>query len=333
LSLLEDEQESGLIWYFLFRQSPNLPMVYFTGHHMMYQPAQSDPQLNPFLLDSPTAYTRWRDGKLAGYPSSLEDLIVEILDPRRLSTAEHGAILDRCRRSNMAIYVSTTGEDADKDIIRRLGEQFGLTRLDHNRGADEDAVTSLKVQSDALHAGYIPYTDRPIAWHTDGYYNDLDRQIHGLVLHCVHPAASGGENALLDHEIAYILLRDRDPEHIRALMHPEAMTIPANVVDGKELRPEQTGPVFSVRPDGRLHMRYTDRKRNILWRDDPGTTAAVAALKEILHSELAYGFQGRLEAGWGLICNNVLHTRTKFEDGERSRLLYRARYYDRIRDT
>jgi hypothetical protein len=41
-------------------------------------------------------------------------------------------------------------------------------------------------------------------------------------------------------------------------------------------------------------------------------------------------FKGKLEAGQGLLCNNVLHTRSGFNDGEQSRLLYRARYFDRI---
>jgi hypothetical protein len=33
----------------------------------------------------------------------------------------------------------------------------------------------------------------------------------------------------------------------------------------------------------------------------------------------------------GLVCNNVLHDRSGFRDGAtRKRLVYRARYYDRI---
>ncbi len=296
-------------------------------------PTMTDPENSPFDLDQPEAYQRWRQAKLEAHPTRVEDLIVEVQDPRHLTPAEHGAILDRCRRANMAIYVSGLGEDPDKDIIRALGEQFGLRRLDHNAGADQDAITSLKVQTDDRHAGYIPYTTRPIAWHTDGYYNRPDRQIHGLLLHCVHPAASGGDNDLLDHEMAYLALRDRNPGYVRALMHPLAMTIPANLAGGEDGRPEQPGPVFSVRPDGHLHMRYTDRKRNIAWHDDPLTQEAVIALKEILDSGLAAHFHARLEPGWGLICNNVLHTRTGFEEGQPPRLLYRARYYDRLGGT
>ncbi|WP_295434314.1 TauD/TfdA family dioxygenase [uncultured Thiodictyon sp.] len=295
------------------------------------------PPAGPFALADPDAYGRWRDARLAAAPTSLADLIVAVRDPRDLTAAEIDAILGRCRHANMAIYVGQTGDDPDKTIPARLGAQLGLHRLDHNRGADEDAITSLRIQTDARHAGYIPYTDRPIAWHTDGYYNTPERQIHGLLLHCVHPAAAGGANALLDHEIAYCLVRDQDPNFIRVLMHPRCMTIPANPGDGAdegtELRPEQSGPVFSVRADGRLHMRYTNRARNIVWRDDPLTLAAVDCLKTLLHTPSPWHLEGRLEPGWGLICNNVLHTRTRFTEGPLPRLIYRARYYDRIAGT
>lgn len=291
---------------------------------------------SPFDPDDPDdrdSYLHWRERKLAAHPRTVGDLIVEIRDPRHLSEAEHAAILQRCGRCNMAIYAAATGEDPDKEIIRSLGLRFGLRHLDHNPGADEDAVTSLTVQSDAYHQAYIPYTDRPIAWHTDGYYNDREHQIHGLLLHCVHPAAQGGENQLLDHEMAYLALRERNPDYVRALMHPQAMSIPPNVVDGRETRPERVGPVFSIRPDGRLHMRYTDRSRSILWREDDLTRAAVQALKDILHSPGPWHFKARLEAGQGLISNNVLHTRSAFQDDDRPRLLYRARYYERVAGT
>jgi len=305
-------------------------------------PTLALPVGSPFDLENSAAYAAWREAKLAAAPRSLDELIVEIGDPRHLTESEHGAILERCRRANMSIYVGRTGDDPDKSIPALLGERFGLRRLDHNRGADEDAITSLRVQDDARHAGYIPYTNRPIAWHTDGYYNDPKHQIHGLLLHCVHPAEQGGENALLDPEIAYIRVRDQDPDFIQGLMHPECMTIPANPgeavggygTEGEvDLRPDRPGPVFSVAPDGHLHMRYTDRSRSIRWRDDPLTTAAVACLKSVLREPSPWHFQGRLESGWGLICNNVLHTRTGFTDGAEPRLLYRARYHDRIEGT
>lgn len=276
---------------------------------------------------------RWRDGKLACYPARVEDLVVEVREPRHLTPAECDAILALCRRANMAIYAGPDRDVEDKDIPRLLGRQLGLVHLDHNPGADEDAISSLTPRSDGMQQGYIPYTDKAIAWHTDGYYNAPDRQIHGMLLHCVQPAAVGGENQLLDHEIAYMLVRDRNPEFIRALMHPQAMTVPAHRVEGEELRPERPGPVFSVTAQGHLHMRYTDRTRSLRWRDDPVTAEAVAFLKEILLTQSAWHFAAKLRSGWGLVTNNSLHTRTRFEPCTPPRLLYRARYYDRIRDT
>lgn len=296
-------------------------------------PVPSSLLASPFSLEHPDLYARWRERRLEEAPTRIEDLIVEIADPRRLTQTEHAAILDRCRRANMAIYAGRTGNDPDKDLVRALGTDFGLHRMDRNMGADEDAITSIKVQTDIRHREYIPYSTKAIAWHTDGYYNSPAHQIHGMVLHCVQPAEHGGANGMLDHEIAYILVRDQNPAYIRALMQPQAMTIPANVMDGQVMRPEQAGPVFAVTPSGRLHMRYTDRKRNILWQGGPLATAAVACLQQVLRSRTPWHLEGRLESGWGLVCNNVLHTRTGFDDGPKPRLLYRARYYDRIEGT
>jgi hypothetical protein len=288
------------------------------------------PQESPFHLENKSGFEHWKRNKLANYPRSINELVVEIRDPRALAPVERSALLALCRKTNMAIWAGLSGHDSDKEIIRGLGHAFGLERLDHNMCADNDAITSLTVQSDALRQGYIPYSNRPIAWHTDGYYNRPDQQIHGLLLHCVHPAAEGGENELLDHEIVYLRLREENPDYIRALMHPQAMTIPANEVEGEELRPARSGPVFAVYPDGHLHMRYTDRSRSIEWRDDPLLQEAVEHLKAILKTPSPWHFKGRLEAGQGLLCNNVLHTRSAFSDGDRPRLLYRARYFDRI---
>jgi len=286
---------------------------------------------NPFNLDDDTAYQAWRKRKLADYPERIEELIVEVNDPRQLTKAEHAAILSRCRKTNMAIYAGPTGSDPDKDIPRLLGEQFELTELDCNMGADDDGITTLQVVDSEWRGSYIPYTNRPIHWHTDGYYNLAEQQIHGLLLHCVAPAAKGGENALLDHEIAYIHLRDANPDYIRAFMKTDAMTIPPNIENGVELRPVRSGPVFSLLPDGNLHMRYTARTRSIEWSADPLVREAADTLTALLASDSRYIFRGTLQPGQGLISNNVLHDRSGFDEDEtHKRQLYRLRYFQRM---
>jgi hypothetical protein len=289
---------------------------------------------NPFDPDNDAAYAAWRERKLDGYPVAVEELIVEVNDPRQLTAAEFEALHARCRKTNMAIVAGPTGNDPDKAIPRSLGSRFGLTELDCNMGADDEGVTTLKVVGSDWRGSYIPYTNRPIHWHTDGYYNRQERQIRALLLYCVSPAARGGENALLDHEIAYIHLRDTDPDQLRALMKPEVMTIPPNVEGGIELRPARSGPVFSVLADGTLHMRYTARTRSIEWSPDPLTRAAVAVLNAFLDSDSPYIYRAILQSGQGLICNNVLHDRSGFDDDEtHTRQLYRLRYYQRMAGT
>ncbi|GAB6042092.1 TauD/TfdA family dioxygenase [Endothiovibrio diazotrophicus] len=294
------------------------------------------PADSPFNLENDDAYRRWRDAKLADYPAAVEALVVEVRDPRRFSDAELAALRRRVEKTNLVIYAGATGDDPDKAIARRAGEQLGLVAMDANYLSDDDGLTSLTVNPGGERAKYIPYTDRPISWHTDGYYNLPERQIRGLLLHCVHAAASGGENALLDQEIAYILLRDADPGHIRALMQGDAMTIPPGKDSEGGERGDAVGPVFAYHAaSDSLHMRYTARKRNIVWSAAPAVQAAVAALGELLASDLPYIYRARLEPGMGLLCNNVLHDRTGFNDPENAsrRLVYRARYFDRIRGT
>ena len=287
----------------------------------------------PFNLDDAVSYQAWRAQKLNAYPKRLEDLIVSVADPRNLSADERAAIQDRCQRANMAIYASSTHTEADKDLPRRMGEQFGLHQFDHNLLADEDAISTLSVagQETGARSDFIPYTDKPIRWHSDGYYNPPERRICGMILHCVQDAASGGENRLLDHEIAYLLLRDENPAHIQALSAPDAMTIPPRMEGDQIARAAESGPVFSLLPNGALHMRYTARTKSIVWKNNDETLAAVVALERILASDSPFIYQARLQPGMGLICNNVLHDRSGFTDSlTQKRLVYRARYHDRM---
>ena len=288
---------------------------------------------DPFDLGDPGAYRAWREAKLAGYPRRVEELVVEVRNPRALSAAERDAIRERLRRANMAVYASRSGSDPDKGIPRALGLQFGLKRLDSNGLADDDAITSVAVRDTAPRGEFIPYTTRAIRWHTDGYYNPPQRRIRAMALHCVRSAAQGGDTTLLDHEIAYLLLRDANPDWVRALMRPDAMTIPERA-DGAEVRREaQSGPVFSLDgDDGTLHMRYTARTVSICWAGDPDTAAATRFMAQSFTGEAPFALRLKLEPGMGIICNNVLHTRAAFcDDPERPRLLYRARYHDRAR--
>ncbi|MCB1738048.1 MAG: taurine catabolism dioxygenase TauD, partial [Gammaproteobacteria bacterium] len=110
-------------------------------------------------------------------PGSADELVVEVSDPTSLSLAERNALTRAVARTNMAIYAGPATPEAGSEVPRQLGAQFGLHRLDPNLGADEDAMTALRVIEGAGPGSgdYVPYTDKALNWHTDGYYNAPDR--------------------------------------------------------------------------------------------------------------------------------------------------------------
>jgi Taurine catabolism dioxygenase TauD, TfdA family len=291
----------------------------------------------PFDLRDEKSYAAWRAAKLASYPKSAAELKVTVSDLASPTPQERAALLNLCARANVAIYGS--GELGTDPVrvrlaLRALADAFRLRHMEDHRSSGADGIVAIEVASEGGRAGYIPYSDRPISWHTDGYYNyhGPSRSVQAMVLHCVRDAAEGGVNQLLDHEIAYIRLRDRDPSFIEAFMHPEAMTIPAGEEAHGRPRPDNVGPVFFIDPaTGALVMRYTARKRYVYWRQDEATRRAVEALEEILASD-PLTFTYRMRPGEGLICNNVLHNRSGFDNGgaAKGRLLYRVRYHDRL---
>ena len=116
-------------------------------------------------------------------------------------------------------------------------------------------------------------------------------------------------------------------------MQPDAMTIPARVDDDGVARPAETGPVFSRRSaDGALHMRYTARTRSIEWKDDPrrarrgrARSSGCSPARRRTSTALT------LEPGMGLCATTCCTTAPASPTTRpRPRLLYRARYYDRV---
>lgn len=288
-------------------------------------------------LENTTEYAAWRDAKLAGYPSRASAIRVPVADLGAPTDAERAQIIECCNRCGMAIYEtagSSSGDEA-RAKLRRFAASFGLGDIEDHRSADADGIVAIEVTQDGGKRGFIPYTNRPLNWHTDGYYNGPGEEIRAMILHCVRPASAGGENALLDPEILYIRLRDHNPAFAKAMMHPNAMTIPESVEEDGRTRPVSTGPVFAFDAHGKLSTRYTARARNVIWRDDDDTRAAVAFIDQLLakeHEPLIIKYT--LAAGEGLISNNVLHTRTGFENAAGAqRLLLRGRYAKRISGT
>lgn len=287
-----------------------------------------------FNLADAVNYQHWREAKLARRVQHANPRVIELADPFNLSAAECEALTDQCRHYNWVIYRLTNSAPINNPaVVAAIGDKLGLTRLDSNLCADNQAISTLQDNGDSeLKAGYgyIPYTNRQLNWHSDGYYNTHQYLIRAFILHCAQDAAEGGENSIIDPDIVYIRLRDRCPDLLPALFAGDAMTIPAN----SGIRGKRSGSVFSFNStDGSLHLRYTARTRSINWKQDDRLQPALEELINIINTPEDQT-QIRLTPGQGIICNNVLHTRSAYTDNPgQPRTLFRARYYDRVNNT
>jgi hypothetical protein len=282
-------------------------------------------------------FATWREEKLACYPFPSAGVMVDIADPAALTRPEIEALRANIRRYNFTGFRCARPDQVTPQTLLEFGKQFGLCRIDGNLCAESSGVSAIRVAGRDGAREYIPYTNRPLSWHTDGYYNSHEESVRAWLLYCDQPATEGGVNRLLDHELIYLQLHAANPNWTRALTRPDAFTIPPNVADGAQLRPARSSPVFSRDPaSGQLHMRFSARKTNILWRDDPTTRAAREALLQLISDAVDHIYKYRLQRGEGFLSNNVLHDRNGFRnahDGTPSRLLYRIRYLDRIAAT
>ncbi len=285
-------------------------------------------------LNDEAAYLQWVEYKQAAYEKRKSNdfpLIIDIQNDGTIDDLALNIIDEHIRAYNFVLYRMAGEIDNHLDAVKYIGQQMGLHELDKNLCAREDRTTKLTVQDNGRAHQYIPYSNKAIGWHTDGYYNPLHQRVLAMVLHCEQPAAEGGENQLLDPDMLYIHLRNQNPEFIKALSQPQVMCIPENIENGVLIRPQTCSAVFLQEQDHALAMRYSKRKRNIIWADDGLTREALACLEQYLELDSPYHIRYRLNAGEGVINNNVLHTRSGFTDSPDSkRVFYRARYYNRI---
>ncbi len=294
---------------------------------------------NPFSLLSNSAYLTWRENKLSNHQTLRDEPVITLNNLSSPSESERVELVRRCKKTNYAIYSAPQDSDDSDQIrgqLRSFADALGLRIAEKHRSAGEQGIVALTVTDNPAQRGYIPYTRRPINWHTDGYYNAPDDQILAMVLHCVRQADDGGVNQVLDPDIAYIRLRDLNPDYIAALMQSDAMSIPENHEPDGTIRPVSTGPVFWFNGNGKLIMRYTARTRSIHWKDDGFTPKAAAALQDILESNDPLMQTIRMEPGQGLLCNNVLHNRTGFDSDltkPSERIMFRVRFHNRVKDS
>ena len=267
-------------------------------------------------------FKQWALEKEDNIPLNIDDLIVKIQDINHATLAEISNIKDIIKRFNCCIYQSKVGLNAQADLMN-FAQSIGMETYDTNNihNSPISLIMSLETKN-ALN--YIPYTNKKLNWHTDGYYDE--KPIFSWLLHCEEPAYSGGENYLLDHELAireYIIKYD----NLESLSSLDAFTIPGNTHANR-------GETKSYICDNdneykKFHMKFSMREKNMKLNEQSKT--AIMRMKKIIKEDCKkYCLKYKLSKNEGIVSNNILHGRNSFEDGKAMRKLYRIRSYERI---
>ena len=267
-------------------------------------------------------FKQWALEKEDNIPLNIDDLIVKIHDIILATLAEISNIIDKINRFNCCIYQSKAGLNTQADLIN-FAQSIGMETYDTNNihNSPISLIMSLETKN-ALN--YIPYTNKKLNWHTDGYYDE--KPIFSWLLHCEEPAYSGGENYLLDHELAireYIIKYD----NLESLSSLDAFTIPGNT---RANRGETKGYICDNDNEyKKFHMKFSMREKNMKLNEQSKT--AIMRMKKIIKEDCKkYCLTYKLSKNEGIVSNNILHGRNSFEDGKAMRKLYRIRSYERI---
>jgi hypothetical protein len=262
-------------------------------------------------------FKQWASEKEDNIPSNINDLKIDLHDINHISLKEISIIKDKIKRFNCCIYKSHVDLLTQADLLN-FAKSIGMKTYDDNN-IHSNPVSSIMPLEPEKTVNYIPYTNKQLNWHTDGYYDE--KPIFSWLLHCEEPAFSGGENYLLDHELAireYILKHD----NLDQLTRPDSFIIPSNADAGRN---ETKGYICDMNNKyKKFHMKFSMRQKNIELNERSKT--AFIRMKKIIKEDCKkYCITYKLSKNEGIVSNNILHGRNSFVDGKVMRKLYRIR--------
>jgi len=274
-----------------------------------------------FLSSKSNEFLKWAAQKENNIPKNINEISVEIKDINRTTKNEISKIKSTLDRFNSCLYRSNRDLESNSCLLD-FAQAVGMKTFDCNNIEANEISTISSIKNEKIQ--YIPYTNKTLNWHTDGYYDK--KPLFSWLLHCINPADDGGENYLLDHELAmreYVLSYD----DIDVLMNKRAITIPES--QGSN-RSEISTYIFSFDNDyEKLHMRFSMRKENIKMSDN--TFTAMSKLTNIIENNCSkYSITYKLSKNEGILSNNILHGRNSFKDDKVQRKLLRIRSYERL---
>lgn len=241
---------------------------------------------------------------------------------------ELARLCDYVKRFGFAVYEWDKEPQIPEDSVNELLLSLSLSGSDDGVMHNSRGLSLLQDLSGEPKGRFPPYQPASLKWHTDGYYNAQKDTVRCFTLHCIEPAAQGGALNLMDDTLLVWALLQENPDMVRLLAHPQAMTLPANTDQEGHNRPDRTTAMINRHNDGAITLRFTTRARHIRWRCG-ATQAAANAAAMLINRKTDWHSRVLLKRGQGIITRNILHSREAFTDsldGPKRQML-RGRFY------
>ena len=260
--------------------------------------------------------------------SFFQDLYnVKIPDIGNITIKDRKKISSNIKKYNFTLFELN---DCTNSNLLKFANNLGLEKIIQNPYSDKNGVSNITAIKDKRQGEYIPYTNKKLNWHTDGYYNSEKEEVRAFILYCKNPAIHGGENYFLDHRILYKALMKESKNFIGYLTQKDVFKIPSN--KNLEINRNFSSFVFNVDKANNLTMRYTMREKNIEWKSSEQLPKIKKFIDNFLDLNNPLIFKIKLKKNQGIIANNVLHARSSYEDLENNkRFLLRLRFGDELK--
>ena len=103
----------------------------------------------------------------------------------KIPDIENITIKDRKKiSSNIEKYNFTLFElnDCTNSNLLKFANNLGLEKIIQNPYSDKNGVSNITAIKDKRQGEYIPYTNKKLNWHTDGYYNSEKEEVRAFIL-------------------------------------------------------------------------------------------------------------------------------------------------------
>ena len=105
---------------------------------------------------------------------------VKIPDIGNITIKDRKKISSNIKKYNFTLFEIN---DCTNSNLLKFANNLGLEKIIQNPYSDKNGVSNITAIKDKRQGEYIPYTNKKLNWHTDGYYNSEREEVRAFILY------------------------------------------------------------------------------------------------------------------------------------------------------